>query len=277
MTQLLDRSYKGRYPFRIATTSFIYRADYVPNVKRLGPYLDEIELLIFDSTYPGALPSPKTVSALARLAVDLDLTYNVHLPTDVFLGHQDPAVRRAAVATLARVIDLTAPLVPTTLTLHLLPSPDAGLAGDPTPWQERIRESLEKLIAKTDIDPRRISAETLDYPFSMIERIIEDLDLSVCMDLGHLFVHGHGIQSLYERHRDRVSIIHLHGVEGKTDHLSLGRTPSDALAEMMAVVMGITGTVSIEVFSFNRLVSSLTRLEALVRSADAHNAPMSPR
>ena len=58
---LLSKSYKGRFPFTLATTSFIYPDDYVPNVRRLGPYLDEIELLCYESAH---LPARGTIEEL---------------------------------------------------------------------------------------------------------------------------------------------------------------------------------------------------------------------
>ena len=41
----LTKSYKGFYPFKLATTSFIYPDDYMPNVKMLGSFFDEIVFL----------------------------------------------------------------------------------------------------------------------------------------------------------------------------------------------------------------------------------------
>ena len=75
------RSYKGVYPFKIGTTSFIYPDHIIPNVKILGRYLDEIELLLFEST-PDSLPSKEEITTLATLATELDLTYHIHLPLD---------------------------------------------------------------------------------------------------------------------------------------------------------------------------------------------------
>ena len=86
----LIKSYKGMYPFKIGTTSFIYPDHYIPNVKMLGPYLDEIELLLFESTGTDALPSKSVIAELSRLAKDFDLTYNVHLPTDISISDPDP-------------------------------------------------------------------------------------------------------------------------------------------------------------------------------------------
>ena len=52
----LPKSYKGMFPFKIGTTSFIYPDNYVQNVNMLAPYLDEIELIFFESI-PNSLPT----------------------------------------------------------------------------------------------------------------------------------------------------------------------------------------------------------------------------
>ena len=61
MYPALGKSYKGEFPFNIGTTSFIYPDDYVPNVKMLGPYLENIELLLFESQHTDALPSTSSI------------------------------------------------------------------------------------------------------------------------------------------------------------------------------------------------------------------------
>ena len=85
---------KRSFPFRLATTSYILPADIIPNIRYLAQYVDEIELLFFESGGESNLPSPGDIREMARLASDLDLTYNVHLPTDLFFGDPDTALRR---------------------------------------------------------------------------------------------------------------------------------------------------------------------------------------
>ena len=85
----LTRSYKGFYPFTLATTSFIYPDDYVPNVSLLGSYFDEIELLLFESRDIESLFPNSIVDELNRLAQDLNIGYNVHLPTDISISAPD--------------------------------------------------------------------------------------------------------------------------------------------------------------------------------------------
>lgn len=81
-------------PFRLGTTSFIVPDHIIPNVIKLGPFFDEIELLVFESYPPEVLPSKTEVATLLSLARDLDLTYNIHLPTDVSLSHESPGKGR---------------------------------------------------------------------------------------------------------------------------------------------------------------------------------------
>ncbi|MBW2327110.1 MAG: hypothetical protein JRF45_11650 [Deltaproteobacteria bacterium] len=84
----------------------------------LAPYLDEIELLLFEST-PGSLPSIHEVKQLLSLANEFDLTYNIHLPLDIYLGAPERSIRRFALDTIKQIVDLTASLSPSTYTLHL--------------------------------------------------------------------------------------------------------------------------------------------------------------
>ena len=81
---------KGAFPFRLAATSYIIPADILPNVRFLGPFVDEVELVLFESAYESNLPSEETIRELKSLASGMNLTYNVHLPTDAFVG--DPAM-----------------------------------------------------------------------------------------------------------------------------------------------------------------------------------------
>ena len=97
----LARSYKGIFPFKLGTTSFIYPDDYIPNVKMLGPYLDEIELLLFESLPADSLPTSGVIRELSELAGEHDVTYNIHLPTDVSISATQPQKQQQAVHWMA--------------------------------------------------------------------------------------------------------------------------------------------------------------------------------
>jgi sugar phosphate isomerase/epimerase len=256
----LTKSYKGKYPFKIGTTSFIYPDHYIPNVKMLGPYLDEIELLLFESTGTAGLPSKSVITKLSGLAEDFDLTYNVHLPTDISISDQDPKRQIHAVDTMIRVMELVYPLCPSSLTLHL-PYIDGSFEENNIKiWQNRVHSNLEKILSAA-VAKDKIAIETLDYSFKLVDDIIVDLDLKICLDLGHLMVHGYDIKKIFNKYADRTSIIHLHGVENDHDHTTLERLPKKLLEPVLWILKSFSGVVSLEIFSFENLNSSLKFLE----------------
>ena len=140
----LRKSYKGLFPFKIGTTSFIYPDDYVPNVKMLGPCMDEIELLMFESQAVDSIPSNAVIAKLGQLSRKFDLSYNVHLPTDVSITDRDHARQKNAVDSLARVIEHVQPLLPSALVLHL-PFDDTLSEQNISIWRDRVYRNLKKL------------------------------------------------------------------------------------------------------------------------------------
>ncbi|MBA3009558.1 MAG: sugar phosphate isomerase/epimerase [Proteobacteria bacterium] len=250
-------------PFRLCTTSFIYPDHIIPNVRRLGPFFDEIELLVFESMPKGVLPSRADIRELGRLSGELNLTYNVHLPTDISLTDPSDTQQSRAADTLLRVIDLLAPLNPTTHTLHLpmdrgVKTPEAFQA-----WETRARKGLERLVPSL-ADPARICLETLWYAPGCLGSLVTDFGLALCVDAGHHFKYGHDLGTTFAVHRDRIPVVHLHGVDfsgpDPKDHTSLDRLPSDLFSLAVRLLADYGGTVSLEVFNLENLTRSLAHL-----------------
>lgn len=253
---------KELFGFRLGTTSFIYPDNIIPNVEKLGPVFDEIELLIFESIPSDVLPSKKDIRELASLAREFDLTYNIHLPVDVSLTHTSESERKKAAETILRVIDLVSPLEPTTHTLHL----DGVGSSSDGDWYQRSFDAAGFLAQSMD-KPENISIETLNYPFELVEPIIDEFGFSVCVDAGHLIKYGYDIKSIFNKYNDKIPLIHLHGVDFKKsppkDHTSLDKTPSDKLIDTLEILKNFQGVVSLEVFNQKNLISSLACLEKI--------------
>jgi sugar phosphate isomerase/epimerase len=267
MTTIL-KSLKGRYQFRLSAPSFIYPADYISNVKGLAPFLDEIELLFFESQ-ADSLPTGALVGELNRLARDMLISYNVHLPLDIPLAAPTAGARQAAVDLLKMVLERVAPLSASTHTLHLNYNETDRRTATVRSWQDRLRSSLDLLLRDTSIAPGKISIETLNYPPYFFAPLVEQFGVSVCLDIGHILYHGFDLKEAVQRYRSATTIIHLHGTTQDRDHLSVAELPGTAQETVTDLLKGFTGSLSLEVFSLERLVGSMETLEKMMRATDA--------
>jgi endonuclease IV len=259
MYPTLPKSYKGIFPFKIACPSYIYPDAFEKNVAMLAPYLDEIELLLFESSIE-SLPTIKTIKKLFLLAEEFDITYNVHLPIDIYLGDQVQSKRDHAVDTVKKVLDLTSPLTPSTHTLHLEYKDSSHAKETVKKWREIISGSMERLIPQW-IKGENISIETLMYPFEWVDEIIARFNLSVCIDIGHLILQESELEPIFARYAQTTPIIHLHGVENERAHVSLERISKKNMGSIMRILKRYRGVVSLEVFSYHHLKDSLRFLE----------------
>jgi len=175
--------------------------------------------------------------------------------------------RQKARDTLLKVMDLFEPVTPTTHTLHLDMPPD--IKNDTKnqskleKWIKNTRQGLESLL-KEIVDPSIISIETLDYPFSFIETLVEEFNLSVCIDAGHQIKYNYDLVQTFDKHKLRTSIIHLHGVafldDEIKDHTSLDKLPEKYFRQVQMILENFTGVVSLEVFNIENLNRSLSFL-----------------
>ncbi|MCP4023845.1 MAG: sugar phosphate isomerase/epimerase [Desulfobacteraceae bacterium] len=250
-------------PFRLGTTSFIYPDDIIPNVKKIGAFFDEIELLVFESIPDHVLPSKDVVKELFDLSQALDVTYNVHLPVDISITDSSPLKRKIGVDTIKKVMDLFSPLNPTTHTLHVDFIEGRDDDKHRIDWEKRAKQSLSQLVPFME-NSKPISIETLDYPIEYMDDLIRTFHLQVCVDAGHQLKYGHNLLKTFEKFKDRTPIIHLHGVDFSMakvkDHTSLDKTPAQEFEKIRHVLNRFSQVVSLEVFSLKNLIQSLAFL-----------------
>jgi sugar phosphate isomerase/epimerase len=257
-------------PFKLGTTSFIFPDFIVPNVKKLGRFFDEIELLVFESHPKEVLPTKDDIKELLYLSHEHNLTYNIHLPIDVSLSSESKKKRLKASDTILQVMELFASLTPSTFTLHLdMPQDiknDIQNQEKMKRWQYNIRQSLDSIISRI-ANSEIISIETLDYPFSFVELFIEEFSMSVCIDAGHQIKFGYNLLETFDKHKLRTPVIHLHGVDFSgqhiKDHTSLDKLPKQYVSQIQTMLCDYTGVVSLEVFNLENLNKSLIFLSKI--------------
>ena len=225
-------SLKNRFPFRLGTTSYVIPADLAANCAFLADKVDDIELVLFESHEMGNLPDAATIETLKETANRCDLTYTVHLPLDIRLGDEDASVRRRSVEKCLRALECAAPLAPFAYIIHFhgdirgeSPSPN------PARWQEGHRCAVERLLQV--VSPEDLCVETLDYPYRLIEDIVFDYGLGVCLDIGHQLLRRVSPEDYLDRYWSRTRVLHLHGVENGHDHKSLAFLPGGLLTALV--------------------------------------------
>lgn len=272
MNRPVLKNYRGRFPFKLATTSYIYPDEIAPNVVRLGPSFDEIELVLFESGRQDSLPDDRQISHLVELSLLHRVGFNIHLPIDISLGDVSEKVRATGVSAVRRAIQKTFRLNPSFYVLHLefinpptlpLLKREEGEYLQKTEieaWRLRVTRSLKEILYD-GVDSKRMAIETLAYPFEWIEDMVKEFGFSICLDIGHILINGYDLDHYLKTYLPGTSIIHLHGVQKGSDHLGIESLSGPDLDLVLSFLHHYHGIVSIEVFSIDALKSSLSILE----------------
>jgi sugar phosphate isomerase/epimerase len=243
---------------RIGTTSYIYPADIITNVRKLARRVEDIELLLLEVDDPVRdLPDKKVVHELLQIALDNNLTYTVHLPLTLGLAGD-----RGNVDLARRVILSTLELDPHGFIVHL----EDGFwrTSDELPrWVENSVKSLELLRDATGV-LEKICVENLeDQPSSLMDSVLASIPVSCCVDVGHLWKQGLDPLPCLESWLPRARVVHIHGV-GEKDHQRLSVTPQSQLEPVIALLKSsFDGVATIEVFNQSDLIDSLAMLRKL--------------
>jgi sugar phosphate isomerase/epimerase len=262
----LIKSLKTRFPFRLGTTSYIIPADLITNVRFLAPLVDDIELVLFEADDESNLPDEKTITALNEIAHSNDLSYTVHLPLGLLLGATDEEERLSSVKKALRMLELTSPLNPAAYVVHfegdrrgLLPSENM------TGWTNGLRASVAELLG-TGIPSHLFSVETLDYPFALVDPIVCEFELSVCLDIGHVLLQGYPLDAYLAKYHDRIRVFHAHGIRENKDHRDLGALRESDLALLFGSLRSCRSSppvLTLEVFDENDFRLSLEVVERM--------------
>lgn len=250
---------------RVGTTSFIYPGSWLYNVERLATRFDDIEILFFEA---GGFPDDEECRALARCKQRHALSYSLHTPLEASLASADPARRQAGVDAVRRAVDAGSRLEPEHYVVHVYlgdgerdPEPPRDLDA----WRDRAAGSLRQLLAH-GVAPRQLCVEALDYDFALVHPVIEALDLSIALDVGHWVRDQRDELSELQRYLPRARLLQWHGTEpGGRDHRSLRHYPPDRARALLSALeaSGFDGVLTLEVFDPDELASSERVLEGL--------------
>jgi hypothetical protein len=260
------RSIKGRFPFRIGCTSYVYPDDIIPNVQKMASFVDDIELILFESNDVSNYPDQNAIEELGKIALEHSLTYTVHFPTDKDAGSGNRKERLEFSEQIEKIIEITKKLYPYTYILHLQGINNNASINDITLWKKNCYEVCQKIVGISDIDPEKISVENLNYPPEWHMDIVNDFGFSLCMDVGHFWYWEYENWDIYFRDNlEKTRAIHLHGVCDGRDHISLTNSKIEDVVKVFDTIKhGFKHIVTLEVFNKNDLFESLQLIEKLL-------------
>lgn len=269
------RSMKDIFPFRLGTTSYILADDLVANVEFLGPLVDDVELVLFESAELSNLPDADIIATLVELKCLRRLSYTVHLPVDVRLGDPDEIIRKRSVEKCLKVVNMTKPLHPNAYIVHFDGEIRGRMpAGNMDRWVGALDHSAAELLS-SGVEANRFCIETLEYPFEHVAHIVLRHGLSVCLDVGHLAFYGFPIRDCLERYLAQCRVIHLHGHVNGTDHKGIDLLDSEILFMLMEC-LGSTDenkrVLTVEVFGIEDFAASMEIMRGLKGRINDHLA-----
>jgi adenosylcobalamin phosphodiesterase len=272
--------------FKIGAPSMIHGNNVVDNARILtngGNGLDHIEILLFHTPALNNIPSTREVRALKEIRDRTQTTYTVHLPSSLEIASQDRKVREHSISMIENIWHKTSPLNPEYYILHipvtpptLVPVPGQYFRSETSqPWEawtSRAMESLKKIRERVG-DGMEFLIENINYSPKFIEPMVTAGYGKFCLDLGHLLLGDEIVTDVLDRFLDRTREIHLHGVKGFSEHLSLDVLPVERVAKWISYLTRWDdgGILNLEVFSPRDLNASLGMLTGIVAELNSRN------
>lgn len=179
---------------------------------------------------------PQAIERLIALKEARDLTYTVHLP----LWSVEPStplmpVRKGSVNAVVNTIRTTLPLEPEVFVIHAT----GALAAEfcrlqisevargilLKQFQSGARESLMSILSETGIPSRQLAIETVEFPLELTLELADELNLSMCLDTGHVLVGFSGPVKIFdalEMCLPRLGEVHLHDGPWQGPDMNIG-------------------------------------------------------
>jgi sugar phosphate isomerase/epimerase len=254
---------KKQYPFLLGTTSYIIPDDIVPNVRKLAPIVDDIELVLFESREASNFPSCDTIKDLADLGKKYSVGYTVHLPTDNKAGSADLKERTRFYDAAMKTIERCMPLSPAAWIMHLEGIHKTAHDSEVKYWAKRSSSIVERICSSLN-DPSTIAIENLGYPWHWHSELALQNRTSLCCDVGHLWLY---FPDCWQEHLlamlPKTRVIHLHGVCDCRDHLSLASGNKSHLQSFLNTIAesNYREIVTLEIFSEKDFYESIRIFE----------------
>jgi sugar phosphate isomerase/epimerase len=140
--------------------------------------------------------------------------------------------------------------------------------GEKQEWDEWTKRALGSLEILHEVfgQADRLLVENINYSPSFLEPLLKKGLYELCLDLGHLMLGQENVMESIKQYLDVTRVIHLHGVKGYEEHLSLSILPKTKVHRWLKYLIKapFKGVITLEMFSPQDLEESMdVVLEAL--------------
>jgi len=264
----MNKSY-FRLPCKVGAPSMVFGRDLLENVRLLADIVDHIEIVLFCTPTLHNIPGLQEARILKKIGEQENVTFTVHLPSSLEIASQDRRRREESVQLAKEIFLKMAEFDPRHYILHIPFSPPTlvpipglyfttGHKQEWGEWTKRALESLQKLHGALGKN-KKLLVENINYSPSFLEPFWENGFCELCLDLGHLMLGQEKVIDLVKQYLDVTQEIHLHGVEGYREHLSLSVLPKNLVLKWLKYLLrtSFKGVINLEVFSPRDLEESM--------------------
>ncbi len=259
MTQTLP-SLKKFLPFYSGTTSYLYPFEtdnLTRNVELISEAVDVIQLLFFGKNYLDELITEQNLKTLHKIQKEKNLKYCVHLPTDFDLLNPVQDNLEETLNGIQKILKACKDLKVDYWILHI--DRCENFTYPEIVWNEKTRQCFSRTLRSISAlfeNPKRLCIENTACSLECVQKEIEEANVSVCCDTGHLMRQGEAFEHMFTIFRDRTPVIHIHGVQNGKDHISLPSCPPADLEALKQFLNRYQGTVILEVFNEKDFIDS---------------------
>ncbi len=266
-------------PFAIGAPSMIFNKNMVENVRCMASFLPHIEILLYHQPDINNIPTSSELNEIKAIGNGEGVNFSVHLPASLEIASPDHTKKHHSLELTRQCCLKTAGINPLHYIIHVPYSPptlatvpglyfNANNADRQQEWIDTATGSLEFLKAKWDY-PGSLLVENINFSPALLEPLWDKGLCEFCLDIGHLLLGEENVDTIMSQYLSVTREIHLHGVRGSDEHLSLVVYPNEQIQNWLSVMhKHFRGVLNIEVFSPEDLEGSLNMILELTGSAD---------
>jgi len=257
----------------------IFRKNMVENVRRLASFLPHIEILLFHQPDINNIPTPLELNEIKAIGNGEGISFSIHLPASLEIASPNHISRQHSLELTRQCCMKTAGINPLHYIIHVPYSPptlvtvpglyfDENNADRRQEWIGHATEALELLREEWHY-PGALLVENINFSPTLLEPLWNMRLCEFCLDIGHLVLGNENVETLMSQYLPVTREIHLHGVKGNEEHLSLSVYPKEKIKNWLSFMQEhFRGVLNLEVFSPEDLKESLGIILELSGSGD---------